>query len=389
MFHRKGGFDVVIANPPYVLLQDQNKNAKLRELYKKGFVVASYKIDLYHLFIERGVRLLNRTGNLGFITPANFLSNNYAVPLRRFLLTEAALRKVIVFEDGVFQASVNNVVFSAQKSERSLTRFYRASVASGGLRMDLVRELPQQTFCRGDHLLIPASSEGLGALVDKLESGTTTLGTLAAVNFGMQLRDRGKFPTDVLEGKPTTLRLSRDHRPCYTGKDIAKWIVTFNDRYCYFNREAKRGGCWHQEMHNAKNKLLLRQIGHYPEAALDREGYAVLNTAFMVVVKKANIHAEFILAVLTRVIRCFWLNKFKDDRTTFPKIKGEYLKLLPIPVASSEKQKAVERLVDRILAAKQRDAEADTSALEREIDDLVYALYGLTPEEIKTVEGAK
>ena len=45
-------------------------------------------------------------------------------------------------------------------------------------------------------------------------------------------------------------------------------------------------------------------------------------------------------------------------------------------------------LVDRILAAKQRDAEADTSALEREIDELVYALYGLTPEEIKIVEEA-
>ena len=48
----------------------------------------------------------------------------------------------------------------------------------------------------------------------------------------------------------------------------------------------------------------------------------------------------------------------------------------------------IKRLVDRILAAKQGDAEADTSALERETDELVYALYGLTPEEIKLVEEA-
>ena len=39
-----------------------------------------------------------------------------------------------------------------------------------------------------------------------------------------------------------------------------------------------------------------------------------------------------------------------------------------------------------ILAAKQRDGEADTSALEREMDELLYTLYGLTPEEIKIVE---
>src|SRR3989442_415281 len=60
----------------------------------------------------------------------------------------------------------------------------------------------------------------------------------------------------------------------------------------------------------------------------------------------------------------------------------------PISAALPDKQKAVEPLVDRILAAKQRDAEADVSVLEREIDQLAYALYGLTPEEIKIVEGA-
>jgi len=63
------------------------------------------------------------------------------------------------------------------------------------------------------------------------------------------------------------------------------------------------------------------------------------------------------------------------------------LEAFPIAAASPEKQKPVERLVDRILAAKARDAAADVSTLEREIDQLVYALYGLTPEEIKIVEG--
>lgn len=49
---------------------------------------------------------------------------------------------------------------------------------------------------------------------------------------------------------------------------------------------------------------------------------------------------------------------------------------------------AVVGLVGRILAAKQRDARADTSEMEHEIDRHVYALYGLTPEEIKIVEAS-
>ncbi len=71
----------------------------------------------------------------------------------------------------------------------------------------------------------------------------------------------------------------------------------------------------------------------------------------------------------------------------------------PIPAAPPDKQKAVERLVCRRLAAEQRDAEADTglrseatarqvSVWEREIDELVYALCGLTPAEVQIVEGA-
>jgi hypothetical protein len=55
----------------------------------------------------------------------------------------------------------------------------------------------------------------------------------------------------------------------------------------------------------------------------------------------------------------------------------------------SEQQNPVERLVERILSAKQREAGADVSALGRKIDELVYALYGLTPEEIELVEGVK
>lgn len=212
---------------------------------------------------------------------------------------------------------------------------------------------------------------------------------LASVNFGMQLRDRKEFPNDVVNGPDARERLSKDHKPCYTGRDISRWIVTFGERYCYFNSVAKRGGCWDERIHSARNKLLLRQIGHYPEAALETEGYAVLNTAFMVVPKTHDVPPEYLLAVLNSpVVRCFWTNKFKDDRNTFPKIKGEYLKRIPIPKASEREQAPIIRLVERILTARRRDPGADITTLEQEVHRLVYGLYGLTPEEVKIVEEA-
>lgn len=76
-----------------------------------------------------------------------------------------------------------------------------------------------------------------------------------------------------------------------------------------------------------------------------------------------------------------------SDEGGFIRLFSIHVEKFPIPAVASEEQKPVERLVDRILSAKQRDAGADVSALERELDELVYALYALTPEEIKLVEG--
>jgi adenine-specific DNA-methyltransferase len=92
---------------------------------------------------------------------------------------------------------------------------------------------------------------------------------------------------------------------------------------------------------------------------------------------------KFILGILnSTLINHLYATKFLNVA-----LKAEYLKDTPIPAAPPETQKVMERLVDRILTSKQQDAEADVSALERQIDQLVYGLYGLTPEEIQIVEG--
>ena len=122
MFGVTDGFNIVIGNPPYVLLQDTNREPEVYERFKENFTVASYKVDLYHLFIEQGIRLLGTGGSLTYITPSNFVSNKHTVALRRFLLTEASLTKLAFFDDNVFEASVNNLVLIAQKPLRVSTR---------------------------------------------------------------------------------------------------------------------------------------------------------------------------------------------------------------------------------------------------------------------------
>ena len=64
-------------------------------------------------------------------------------------------------------------------------------------------------------------------------------------------------------------------------------------------------------------------------------------------------------------------------------------KQLPIPDVSPEQQEPIIELVDQILDAKRVDPNTDVSDLEKRIDQIVYLLYGLTPEEIDIVEGTE
>ena len=81
-------------------------------------------------------------------------------------------------------------------------------------------------------------------------------------------------------------------------------------------------------------------------------------------------------------------NTAKSVRQMFPKLIIEDLRKFPIKKISINEQERFIILADRILTAKKGDRHADTSELEKAIDDLVYQLYGLTEEEIKIVEGA-
>jgi type I restriction-modification system DNA methylase subunit len=104
-----GGFDVIIGNPPYVLCQPSNTNEKTLDYYKK-FEVASYKIDLFHLFFEKSISILNGKGLLGFITPNTYLMNKYIQKLRKFILENTTIELIVNYEDSVFGKRMINQI---------------------------------------------------------------------------------------------------------------------------------------------------------------------------------------------------------------------------------------------------------------------------------------
>lgn len=341
------------------------------------------------------------------ITPANFLTNNYLDKLRRLILERSTIQQIVVIDGGVFQGiSVDNAVFVVSPGKTTSKDFEitHAQIDAGRLNQISKLKVLRETALADEYVLFTGTGDGASAKLWKRIARTSwTLGEIADVNFGKQLRDRKKFTQDVIS--VSSLRaIPASHRPCYTGRDVNRYSLTWGSLACLDDEVARCGGCWDSAKHDAKNKLVTRQIGRYPDFALDNAGWHCLNTMFMVNLRRAGPDPRYVLGILnSRLIHAVWLDRFYDQRRTFPKIKGTYLKQLPIrlidfsnPADKSHHDRLV-KLVEHMLDLRKQLAAAKTpddqtrlkrqiDVTDRLIDQLVYDLYGLTKEEVEMVE---
>ena len=177
---------------------------------------------------------------------------------------------------------------------------------------------------------------------------------------------------------------------------VKRYLDTFGERI----KQTGKKGC--RKKTNNKWFEIQDTIAYYPEIEnekilcaeivfdsafyYDTKAYYPDVTSFIITGERL----KFLTAMLNSKLLTYAFKKFYaggDLRGNTFRYKKIFLERLPIPRLSPESQRPFELVVDQILSAKQSDPGADTTALEREIDQMVYALYGLTAAEIAIVEG--
>ena len=394
VFHKKGGFDVVIANPPYVSyglrggqkMTDQDK-ALLRELFPQS---AEYKISLYALFIDIGIRISRPDGGVQtFITPDSFLLGMYFSKIRAMILDQNCIVEILLMPYSVFRAVVGySAVYLFQRTshvpaQHQLTAKLALTNEEVGRRSFRSFSYPQSYYAKS-HLkrfrLFFTAADKL--FVEKIETLGVPAKKFAKITTGV----RSKVGQEAVVSdrkKGATWK-----KGIISSAQVKPYVVTWNGFWLNLDIEYLFSGGWDARFVE-REKLMIPQTGDSIVAGIDSEGLYHLNNVHTFALTSDELDIKYVCAILnSRVINKYYHLISLEEGRVMAQTDIETLDLLPIKVVTLKEQKKVIAVVEQLLAAKRRDAEADTSALERELDELVYALYDLTPAEIKIVESA-
>jgi type I restriction-modification system DNA methylase subunit len=448
----RGGFDVVIGNPPYVASALVSRDE--REYQRAHFRTATGKYDLYMLFTERALTLTRPDGYFSFIIPNKFMHTSAGRSLRGLLSKDTTILDIVNFDDNPVFADVTNypcvVVVKKRGSAGGQTKYVNAR--------DPLPTAWQTSYIRRESLgesIWTLGEELSMRLLDKLAEGRCPLRDFAErIATGIQSgADRVLLRTsEQLDEK----RLERSlFRPILRGRDIRRFappsaalevFYPFHDKgagfhimterevaafprawaYLQANEEALRRRVWYdqsaEELTGAwyglmyigdpqwygKPKLLTPALSRSCNFTLDQGGSLfVTGTAggYGLTLRPPfddKEHYLYALAVLNSAITNFWMRRRSPLFSGgFYKFNTQYLRPLPFaaPDMSHRTCQQLARLAERMLDLHQRLAakgkvhdeeraqiERDIARSDREIDDLVYDLYGLTAAERELIE---
>ncbi len=436
------GFDAVIGNPPYIR---QEEFAEIKPYLKQSYRTFTGTADLYVYFIELGLRNLRPGGTFSFITPNKWMRATYGQPLRNFI-KENRINSILdfgdlpVFEEATTYPCILSIGKSAAqpafKAANIMTLNHPAGLPAyvEEIQMDVRYEALQE---KGWTLSDSKSQE----LMAKLRAAGKPLGEYVEGKFyyGIKTGLNEAFVVD----QATRDRLIREHKssaevlkPYLRGCDVKRWQAEPSDLWLLFipwhfplhadptiqgasnaaeKEFKKKYPAVYEHLLKFKAELAARNAAEtgirYEWYALQRwgseyshefEAPKIITGRFMKAATFAyddkgyynNNANSFIagarpfLAGILNSLTAWWVLRqiCTDLQNGYLQAHNKNLSEIPIPAATPAQQTEIETLVENILALKKENPAADVSALEAEIDRLVYKLYGLTDEEVKIVE---
>ena len=432
-----GGFDIVVGNPPYVLCQPSNTSEQTLKFYN-GFEVSSYKIDLYHLFFEKGIILSKNNAYISFITPNTYLVNKYNLKLREFILKNTQIKEIINYKNIVFEdanVDVSTIILKKINSSNESIKILLSSKNEN----KIILEKNQNDWLKDSERIFNLKKE-----FPINFSNCISLKEIAKTYFGIQAFDKKSSISSKKENEK--------YLPIIDGADVFRYqIARYNQYFNFIDNNIKSGGDYKVY---EKERIVVRQIGKTPIIGYCEANILTSNTIYNIFSTTDEFDLKYLFSLLnSKLLKKYWEYKYNDNKNLFPKIKGYQLDDLPLVNISLEKQQPFIEKADKMLSlnkelqdlsqkfqrmllrkfdleklstklqewylldfsdfikelkrlkvklslsqeseweeyfleekSKAIAIDSEINATDKEIDSMVYKLYDLTDEEIKIIE---
>lgn len=411
----KGGFDIIIANPPYVRADSRDlKYQNFRKLLSKSthYKTLYEKWDLFIPFIERGLNLLNDKGDLNFIVSNAVCTSKYAFKLLDLIQENYFIVSIDYFENIlVFDAGVIPVVLHVSKNpiNQPVKKILRNGsfdniVSEVKYKSEDFKLLGKQGFKKDYHAI-------------NIKIPNYKLGGICYISKGMVLNsdentNKGAFAKNDLISEVKT---DINTKPYIEGKYIKKYLI---EKTLFLEWNTKRvpqllSRPTFPELYS-RPKIMR---GRVTEGTFDSTGLVsndsillflrfvdlrgVNNKSIAISIQKFNSNSreklekislkfdlKYLLAIINSKFANVFLNNIRRHRLENYFYPDDF-RNLPIAELPLPKQKRFADLVDKIISLKKSSLEKDKQLAidyENQIDQLVYKLYGLTLDEINVIQ---
>ena len=423
---RARGFDIIVANPPYVrqemLLQAQKE--RFRTVYPEVYAGTA---DLYVYFYARALHLLREGGVAAFISSNKWLRAGYGKKLRSHLTEKHTVEAVIDFGDlPLFRAAAYPMIVVFRKAPPTEAHTLRALVVES---LDVVDRLSQ--VVAAEAWLQPQASlrvqgwalvePGTRSLLRKLRESGVPLGEYVKgqIYYGIKTGYNRAFVIDQATRDRLVAEDARSAeiiKPWLRGRDVKRWYTEWGGEYLIFTRRSididaypairnyltpfkKRltpgvaGGRkpgsyeWYEIQDSVayypafeRPKILYPDIAKRCEFTFDDRGYYSGNTTY--IIPEGDL---MLLGVLnSKVVEFFYRHICSMIQQDYLRFFTQYLMQIPIREPASGQRDAIESVVRKLLDAHGQGPQA--AAWEEELNALVYEAYGLTHDEIALIE---
>lgn len=396
----KGGFNIVIGNPPYLYSAGKSQYSYFEAMYK----LSQYQTDFYVFFIERAINLAINGGKVSFIVSDSWLNSQHFSKLRNHLLQKHRIDVIAVFDYPVFKnVALENSIFVLSVSQKPLTifvdRFLKPTEHS------IVNQI-DPSYAVGHGLIDPRLSLSSAKVIETMERDSVCLKNYVNINRGIHAYRTDGYGKSKFGSGPQTKKdkeicsyhadraINETFLPELKGKDVGRFTFKSSGKYLSY-------GPWLAEPREPefflKPKIALRKIlGPKLHGSFIEEPTALDQSLYVLISKNDNsIEIKYILGILLAKLGSWYLRtKYAIYDTLYPWYTK--LQLSNFPIKKNHEESMV-KLVDQMLDLNKKLFLAKTghekisvkrqiSIIDKKIDALAYEIYGLTEKEIKIIE---